>query len=217
MRSGNVILTTLAAALTLSLAVGIATASRGIEIEPTILHTATSSEFVFTEEGGGSIRCAATLVASLHRSIAKARGTLAGFVTEGRAERCRSSVGTNGLYTFLVERGGAAIEPPWHIAYESFSGTLPNITNILFIIFRFRFLASVRGLFGERLNECLYQGNIGVDARGRAANEVERIVIQANQTVTLLTVREERGRPCARRGTLTGTFTLRTRIGLRLI
>jgi hypothetical protein len=71
--------------------------------------------------------CRLTLEGSLHaRTMAKVAGSLIGYITRVRTGQC--TVGT----TLLTET------LPWHVRYESFSGTLPNIT-LLVVRFRYAF------------------------------------------------------------------------------
>jgi hypothetical protein len=72
--------------------------------------------------GFGTVECEVTLEGSLHsRTIAKVARALIGNITAASVSSpCR--------------RGGATIlreTLPWHVTYNSFAGTLPNITNIL--------------------------------------------------------------------------------------
>lgn len=70
--------------------------------------------------GGVTIACEVTLNSTLHsRSITKTNGLLIGYVTAGSVNRC-----SGGHATLLRET------LPWHTTYESFSGTLPNISAI---------------------------------------------------------------------------------------
>jgi hypothetical protein len=64
--------------------------------------------------------CHVTMEGSLHaRTIAKVAGALLGYVTRVTIGQC--SIGTTVLTETL----------PWHVRYESFSGTLPNITLLV--------------------------------------------------------------------------------------
>jgi hypothetical protein len=69
--------------------------------------------------GLGTIECDLILTKILHsRSFAKTRLLLLGYIIAANITRCA--------------RGGATIlreTLPWHIRYDSFSGTLPNITS----------------------------------------------------------------------------------------
>jgi hypothetical protein len=69
----------------------------------------------------GTLECEVTLAGSLHtRTIAKTRGALIGFINRAELRTpCR-----RGAATMLRET------LPWHVQYDSFAGTLPNITAI---------------------------------------------------------------------------------------
>jgi hypothetical protein len=85
--------------------------------------------------------CRVTLEGSLHaRTIAKVAGALLGYITRVQTGQC--NLGTTILTSTL----------PWHVRYESFSGTLPNITLLV---------VRVRGAFQVTL--CL----VATDFRAR--------------------------------------------------
>lgn len=72
----------------------------------------------------GRTTCQVTLEGSLHaRTFAKVVGSLVGYVTSARLGTCSS-----GSATILRET------LPWHVQYESFSGTLPNISRVTFTV-----------------------------------------------------------------------------------
>jgi hypothetical protein len=76
------------------------------------------------EEGGVSITCPVTLEGSfLERTSTKVRDALAARIT-------RSTVGTciEGRATILAET------EPWEVTYQSFTGTLPNITGVRYAL-----------------------------------------------------------------------------------
>jgi hypothetical protein len=68
----------------------------------------------------GTVECEVILNGAFHsRSMTKVIGGLIGYITAANASRC--------------SRGGATMlreTLPWHIRYDWFSGTLPNITAI---------------------------------------------------------------------------------------
>lgn len=80
----------------------------------------TYSPLSFIPSFGSTIRCPLTLEGSLHsRTIAKVAGSLIGYVNRvvfGTCEAGRLRANTETL--------------PWHVTYESFSGTLPLITSL---------------------------------------------------------------------------------------
>jgi len=68
----------------------------------------------------GTSRCPITLEGSFHEgTIVKTLGRLLGFITGGSIGVCPS-----GSATLLTE------SLPWHMAYLSFTGSLPNITSL---------------------------------------------------------------------------------------
>ena len=70
--------------------------------------------------GLGTVECEVIINGTGHsNTIAKTPGLLIGFVTAANVTRC-----ARGSATVLRET------LPWHVQYDSFSGTLPNITNI---------------------------------------------------------------------------------------
>lgn len=72
----------------------------------------------------GSITCHATIEGSMHtRTIAKIVGALIGYVTSASMGAC-----AEGSASILRET------LPWHVRYESFTGTLPAISSARFTI-----------------------------------------------------------------------------------
>jgi hypothetical protein len=70
--------------------------------------------------GFGTTECPLTLEGSLHtRTIAKTAGSLIGLITRAILGAC-----IRGSATILT----ATL--PWHVRYQSFTGTLPNITRL---------------------------------------------------------------------------------------
>jgi len=129
-------LTALVAALLLAAAVG-AAGARSLSVSSQTIR-ATWSRLEFNEEAIGlSLRCPVTLEASFHsRTIAKVSRALIGAITRASffTERCTG--------------GSFRSKPPfpWHLTYESFTGTLPNITSVRLLLARFRFLFIIPGL-----------------------------------------------------------------------
>jgi hypothetical protein len=115
--------------------------------------------FFGTEPFGGTVEviCPVTLEGTFHsKTISKEPERLVGYVT--RAITNQNVCTENGLsgVTILQER------LPWHIRYESFAGTLPEITRVIIrlalIAFRVRAV-----LFNI---ECLYQSTAAQPVRG---------------------------------------------------
>src|SRR5215207_2569004 len=121
----KLLLIAMTAAITLASAVGTASANRGFEVEPTREVSAIFRELTFGG-GFGNIICPVTVHGSLHRSIAKVVGTLAGMASSVSIDitGCRESFGVGNITDVRI------LGLPWHRTYESFTGTLPNITAI---------------------------------------------------------------------------------------
>jgi hypothetical protein len=83
------------------------------------------SSLTFSESGGGlPITCHVTLEGSFHeRTFAKTPGALSAFITSATIGVCQE-----GNATIL----GASL--PWHVTYQSFSGTLPSITGVRYAL-----------------------------------------------------------------------------------
>jgi hypothetical protein len=76
------------------------------------------------EEGGVSITCPVTLEgAFLERTSTKVRDQLAARITRSTVGTCRE-----GRATILAET------QPWEVTYQSFTGTLPNITGVRYAL-----------------------------------------------------------------------------------
>lgn len=88
--------------------------------------SAWSAEFT---GGFGTVRCPLTLEGSLHSStITKTARSLVGVVTGARAGEC-------GIVTLRTLTANL----PWHVRYQIFTGTLPNIGSVGFEIIGFEF------------------------------------------------------------------------------
>jgi hypothetical protein len=113
------VLAAFTAAFAMALGVGVASANRlsysnqGFRI--------TWSQLTFSESGGGlPIRCPVTLEGSFHsRTLMKVRDALVSHITRAVIGVCQEGNGT--ILTASL---------PWHITYQSFSGTLPAMTGI---------------------------------------------------------------------------------------
>jgi hypothetical protein len=94
--------------------------------------------------------CRVTLEGSFHSAtIRKIPGALTGAVTRGIVDstNCRGPLEPRRT-TILQEA------LPWHVTYESFSGTLPDITELTFLVRRYSYQISAF-LLGATIN-CLY-------------------------------------------------------------
>ena len=117
-------LTALAATLTMLFAVTSASANR-LSVDDTAFRV-TWASLEFTSSVGVTTRCPVTLVGDFHSStIVKTRGLLIGFVDSATVNNA-ACVG--GRATVL------AATLPWHVTYEGFTGTLPNITSVSILL-----------------------------------------------------------------------------------
>jgi len=92
--------------------------------------------------GFGTVTCTLTLEGAFHsRTFVKTRSSLIGTVT-------RASTGGCGTFSATVLTAGL----PWHMQYESFTGTLPAIGTMVTRIIGFEF--KIREGLGL---ECLYR------------------------------------------------------------
>jgi hypothetical protein len=170
-------------------------------------------------EAGFNIRCGVTLEGSFHsRTIAKVVGSLIGLITRAAVRHpC-----TNGeAWAFNgSERLGAttlATSLPWHITYEGFTGTLPNIATLRILLSNARF--RVQDPIFRLL--CVYTTGAGRNATGTAtvsaAGVVDRLVASSGAIAS-----DTAGCPAGRftSGAADGAITVlgtATRITVRLI
>lgn len=115
------VLAALAAAVVLALAVGLASAN-DLSYSNQAFRIVWS-RLSFSESGGGiPISCPVTLEGSFHsRTMTKTQGALVAHITSAVVNNPRC---TEGHATILEET------LPWHVLYDSFSGTLPSITSV---------------------------------------------------------------------------------------
>ena len=201
-------LVVITAALVLASVAATASANRGIEVTPTAITATSVGNITFTDETILQRICPLTLNATLHRTISKAVESLAGTVGAGTFGAC-GSAGFNLVARLLLL---------WHLRFQSFTGTLPNITGLLIEATNAAFLFAFE-TEGIRVSECLYVNNIGVVGTGAAVNQITRLRILSGLPVaTLIRTRlqEETLNVCPREVTFAGSFTT-TRITLRLI
>jgi hypothetical protein len=77
---------------------------------------------------GISVRCPVTLEGTFHSTtIAKVVGSLIGYVTRAAVANTACTGGHATVLTATL---------PWHVTYEGFTGTLPNITRIRLLMRR---------------------------------------------------------------------------------
>jgi len=140
------------------------------------------------EEGGISITCPVTLEGSFsERTATKVQDAL-------RARITRSTVGTciEGRATILAET------QPWDVTYQSFTGTLPNISGVRYELLNAAFQVEASGI------TCLARTSTQFPAAGDAARD-------ANGRITSLTPDSSLAIPttgsiaCPRFGIFTGS------------
>jgi hypothetical protein len=119
MRS-KLILAGLAAAIVMAFAANSASA-RNISVSHGALFNASWRALRFVSSGATAAECDVTLEGSFHyRTFLKVRESLIGYITRAIANNCVGGGSATVLTTNL----------PWHIRYQGFEGTLPNITAI---------------------------------------------------------------------------------------
>jgi hypothetical protein len=129
MKQGKILLVIAGATVLLAALVGTASAGRLSTTELRLRATWTRLSYA---TGGGTAECEVAVEGAFHeRTIAKTRGRLSGLITAAAITRC-----ARGGVTVLRET------LPWHVQYDSFTGTLPNISairaNIIGLSFRLR-------------------------------------------------------------------------------
>jgi hypothetical protein len=121
LKQSKVWLALLGATVALGALVGTASARNLSISSQTIRATWTAMEFS-SPSAGVLVRCPVTLEGSLHsRTIAKTAGSLMGYITRAVVAEASCSGGRARV------RGETL---PWHVTYQGFTGTLPNITSI---------------------------------------------------------------------------------------
>jgi len=167
----KLILSAFTSALILAGAVGTASANN-LSINEQSFRTIWTPLVLSNGPGGGGeiqIECNVTLEGSFHsHTIAKVIGTLLGFITRAIVDH-NSCNGGDAWALTEEETGNETL--PWHVTYEGFGGTLPNITSVRLLLTTH--FSSEPGLFGIT---CLYSGNasgdVTLDARSGNASAV---------------------------------------------
>jgi hypothetical protein len=172
-------LTALAAALLLATAVSASSARNLSFSNQNIRVTWATLEFVGSSS---TFRCPITLEGSFHsRTIPKVARVLIGAITKFDFGTCASGAGIRKVL-------------PWHFTYESFAGTLPNITAINLLISRFLFLLT-------RFNVVCSLGaetdNITLSAARGAGGEVTSLAPVEGRNIAHLVRPAEEGFGCS--------------------
>jgi hypothetical protein len=180
--------TIIVAALILATTVTTASAGRLSTSESSIRTSWTSLEFV---AGPVTVRCRLTLEGSFHsRTIAKVREALIGAITRAIvAHRCTNGEAwaDNG-----VEPQPLGIAPnrlPFHLTYESFATSLPNIASINLLLSRISFVIATTGTTGRYGRP---ENNITGTATREAGGGITQITpVAGRDRVRLITCLEE--------------------------
>jgi len=124
----------------------------------------------FNAGASALVRCNVTLEGSFHsNTIAKVARALIGHISRANVARpCAAGTAWayNGSEVNEVLGGTLASSLPWHLTYESFEGTLPNITGVHLLLTGARFLLRAT-VFGVTLL-CNYTTGASGNAAGIA-------------------------------------------------
>jgi hypothetical protein len=220
--SSQTILAVLSATLLMGVAVSSASGGRFSTSNTRFRVTWNTLRFLEVLPEGINLTCRVTLEGSFHSAtIRKVPGALIGAITRGIADsaHCTSNNEPTTL-TVLQE------SLPWHLTYESFSGTLPNIFSLTALLSRYAIQYSTP-IFGIPIF-CLYldagrpEENFGGNiARNTANGALTEFTILEGRRASFL-----RGTPlpefCLRRWIILGSGQLfllgnTTRISIVLI
>jgi hypothetical protein len=199
----KLLLTALTAAFVLAAAIGTASAGRFSTSEQRFRVTwsrLTLSGFAT------NVQCEVTLEGSYHyRTFVKVAESLVGHIT-GVTVRHPCTGGEAWAYNGTERLGVTTLSNslPWHVRYQSFNGTLPNITAIVQSLVGSRFLVEATFL-GIRVR-CNYTTEAVQSARGPVTREVETRTLE-QQTAEGEISSESGGCP---RGRFSGAGPVRT-------
>jgi hypothetical protein len=202
-KSVKLLFTALAASLLLGSVVSNASAGN-LSVSNSNLR-ATFASLEFNGEGLAIIRCPVTLEGSFHsRTIPKVERLLIGAVTSAVVKQASCTNGVGSAFNGTERYNGItpANTLPWHVTYESFSGTLPtpSAVNILFSRFRFGLRDNAgfcTGQYGSATDNITAAGNLGA---GGAITSL--IPIDGRNTASL--IRRDAGIACPN-GRMRGT------------
>jgi hypothetical protein len=194
-----------AAVLLLGLAVDSASARSFSTSTQAIRATFASVELA---AGATTIRCRATLEGSFHTgTIPKVARSLIGAVTRAVvAHPCTNGEAWADNGSESEPLGTAPNRLPFHITYESFSGTLPNISGIGLLYSRFSFVIQAT-LLGTQAR-CRYgraEDNISLTSTREAAGAITGISTVAGRTGVTLVDGLLGGGVCAANGNFTAS------------
>ena len=200
----------LAAALTLvslAAATGTAGASFGLRIEPGGPIEA-RGRVTFRGGAGTEIWCNVTLTGDFNRLVTKTVGAAFGTFTNYTTRECAGN-------EFIIGVAERRFLTPIPIQYNSFLGTLPNITGVLVRLAPLRFKITERE-GGRTVAECLYEGVVGA-LMPIAGGEIERMSFLEADRIRLRGERSIGIENCEAEGRLIGTLTISPRQRVTLL
>ncbi len=174
----KILLGALTAAIVLAAAIGTASARR-LEVSEQRIRV-TWTELVFSNSGAAPrISCPVTIQGSFHsKTLSKVSGQLIGVITKAELTKANCRGGT-ALILNGIENAPGATSLPWHIRYDSFSGTLPIIEGgIKLQLINASFLVEPEGIGVA----CLFRSTEARPARGIAAVNGEHKITTLSPT-----------------------------------
>lgn len=151
-----------------------AIANRSIGISEGGRVTGTGSSVTMSQEGS-QIICSFTLTQTLRATFPKTREGVVGGGTENRMSGCTSTIPFSRVAPPVILSVGTAL-------YTTFIGTLPNISQVLFLVSGYEILIAVEAV--GQLLECLYRGTVGLIYEG-GPNNVNRYTFQLPNQLNL--------------------------------
>lgn len=189
------LLSCLIAVLILAVSTGIASANRDIGFSG--LNISAAGRLTFSEGGGGfSVICRLTFTYTIRSVAPKARGATLGGVPIITANEC-----TGGRLTVL----GPVVESPWSVRYETFRGTLPNISELVLELE----IGGLRGFLLEvffGVARCLYGGPGVRIRRTTRGNPITSMTIDSTRIIPIFSEALS-GFTCPSTARLSGTLT----------
>ncbi|HYV15415.1 MAG TPA: hypothetical protein VE972_05305 [Conexibacter sp.] len=203
----KLILAALATVIALSLGASTATGLRSLEARPGGPIAATGRSVSFSEPGGLVLSFDLTLSGRLGTRIGKRVGA-----RFGQIERCAANNAREGAFGFTILIR-CELNLPWPITYDSIRGTLPRITSVLVAFERVSLLFESE-VGRMRVDECLYQGNLGFDS---SVPPITTLTLQpVRNTIELVVALEQTIKPCVTSYRFSTMLTV-TRTELRLL
>ncbi len=159
----------IAATLVLALSASVAGAENGIRFEP--IGTTLTLANLEVREGFGTARCDVILDKAHHPNVQKSLNTLLG-LTDVRIRTGACAQGDMGL--LVAGRRVTGERGPYHLTYESFNGTLPEIESITLT------LNNVSFWILEGDTECLTNGVVDISMTTTGGNPATGAAITAH-------------------------------------